>query len=93
MCPLNRMGKEAIVKGTDGKAQINEDIATEACQVCVNICPFKAIHMVNLPDKLTSKPIHRYGVDSFVLYNLPIPSLGRVVGILGRNGIGKSTTI
>src|SRR3989338_4009361 len=37
MCPLNRAGKEAIVKGPDGKAQINEDIATDACQVCVNI--------------------------------------------------------
>jgi ATP-binding cassette, sub-family E, member 1 len=93
MCPLNRQGKEAIIKGPDGKAQINEEVANDACQVCVNICPFGAIHMVKLPDKLTSKPIHRYGKDSFILYNLPLPSLGQVVGILGRNGIGKSTAI
>ncbi|MDP3918548.1 MAG: ribosome biogenesis/translation initiation ATPase RLI [Nanoarchaeota archaeon] len=93
MCPLNRMGKEAIVKGPDGKAQINEDVATDACQVCVNICPFNAIHMVKLPDKLTSKPIHRYGVDTFILYNLPLPAPGKVVGVLGRNGIGKSTAL
>tara|TARA_Y100000310_G_scaffold203527_1_gene203762 strand:+ start:3272 stop:5050 length:1779 start_codon:yes stop_codon:yes gene_type:complete len=92
-CPLNRQGKEAIVKGPDGKAQINEDVANDACQVCVNICPFGAIHMVKLPDKLTSKPIHRYGKDSFILYNLPLASKGTVVGILGRNGIGKSTAI
>ena len=62
MCPLNRAGKEAIVKGADGKAQINEDIATDACQVCVNICPFGAIHMVKLPDQLTQRPIHRFRV-------------------------------
>ncbi len=93
MCPLNRAGKEAIVKGPDGKAQINEDIATDACQVCVNICPFGAIHMVKLPQKLIQRPIHRYGKDSFILYNLPVPMPGKVVGILGRNGIGKSTAL
>lgn len=93
MCPLNRAGKEAIVKGTDGKAQINEDIATDACQVCVNVCPFGAIHMVKLPDQLTQRPIHRFGKDSFVLFNLPVPMAGKVVGILGRNGIGKSTAL
>ncbi len=91
-CPLNRMGKEAMYKGSDGKAHINEDIATDACQVCVNICPFGAIHMVKLADKLTSKPIHRYD-DQFILYNLPLPSFNKVVGILGRNGIGKSTAV
>jgi ATP-binding cassette, sub-family E, member 1 len=93
MCPLNRMGKEAIVKGPDGKAQINEGVANDACQVCVNICPFEAIHMVKLPEKLTSKPIHRYGKDSFILYNLPLPAFGKVIGIIGRNGIGKSTAL
>lgn len=93
MCPLNRTGKEVIVKGPDGKAQINEDSATDACQVCVNICPFGAIHMVKLPEKLTERPIHRYGKDTFILYNLPLPSFGTVLGIIGRNGIGKSTAI
>ncbi|MBI5797873.1 ribosome biogenesis/translation initiation ATPase RLI [Candidatus Woesearchaeota archaeon] len=93
MCPLNRAGKEAIVKGPDGKAQINEDIATDACQVCVNICPFGAIHMVKLPEQLTQRPVHRFGKDSFVLYNLPLPSFGTVLGIIGRNGIGKSTAL
>ena len=92
-CPLNRMGKEAIVKGPDGKAQINEDVCTGTCQICVNLCPFGAIHMVNLPEKLIQKPIHRYAKDSFILYNLPLPAMGKVIGILGRNGIGKSTAL
>ena len=91
--PLNRMGVEAIVKGTDGKAQINEDLATDALQVVVNVCPFHAIHMVKLPDHLTTRPIHRYGKDQFILYSLPTPAFDKVVGIIGVNGIGKSTAI
>ncbi|MBI2138415.1 ATP-binding cassette domain-containing protein, partial [Candidatus Woesearchaeota archaeon] len=92
-CPVNRMGKEAIVIGPDKKAFINEEVATDACQVCVNICPYNAIHMVKLPDELTTRPIHRYGKDQFMLYSLPTPLTGKVVGILGVNGIGKSTAI
>jgi ATP-binding cassette subfamily E protein 1 len=93
MSPLNRNGVEAIYKGFDNKAHINEELATDALQVCVNICPLKAIHMVKLPDQLTQHPIHRYTKDSFILYNLPLPAFGKVLGILGRNGIGKSTAI
>jgi len=93
MSPLNRNGVEAIYKGFDNKAHINEDLATDALQVCVNICPLKAIHMVKLPDQLTQRPVHRYTKDSFILYNLPLPAFGKVLGILGRNGIGKSTAI
>ena len=92
-CPLNRMGLEAIVVGPDGKAQINEEVATDACQVCVNICPFNAIHMVNLPDQLTKRPMHRYSKDGFILYSLPTPIFGKVLGVVGVNGIGKSTAI
>src|SRR3989338_2559544 len=92
-CPLNRMGLEAIVVGPDRKAQINEEVATDACQVCVNICPFNAIHMVNLPDQLTKRPMHRYSKDGFILYILPTPIFGKVLGVVGVNGIGKSTAI
>ncbi len=93
MSPLNRNGIEAIYKGSNGKAHINEELATDALQVCVNICPMNAIHMVKLPDQLTQKPINRYGKDGFILYNLPYPTFGTILGILGRNGIGKSTAI
>ena len=37
--------------------------------------------------------MHRYGRNGFHLYNLPIPIFGKVTGIIGRNGIGKSTAI
>ncbi len=91
--PGNRMGNEVFVVGSDGKAQVNEDVCTDAESVTVNKCPFNAIHMVKLPDKLASQPVHRYGVDGFILYRLPTPVFGSVVGILGVNGIGKSTAI
>jgi ATP-binding cassette, sub-family E, member 1 len=95
-CPLNRMGKEAIVIGPDGKAQINEEVITGSCvncSICVNVCPFKAIHMIKLPEQLTTRPIHSYGKDGFILYSLPVPVFGKVVGVLGINGVGKSTAI
>jgi ATP-binding cassette subfamily E protein 1 len=38
-------------------------------------------------------PVHRYGQNGFALYGLPIPMEGKVTGILGQNGIGKSTAI
>ncbi|MBI2663861.1 ribosome biogenesis/translation initiation ATPase RLI [Candidatus Woesearchaeota archaeon] len=91
--PGNRMGNEVFVVGADGKAQVNEDVCTDAESVTVKKCPFNAIHMVKLPDKLASQPVHRYGRDGFILYRLPTPMFGSVVGILGVNAIGKSTAV
>ncbi len=92
MCPVNRMGKECKVIGPDGKAEVHEEVSTDACSVCVKICPYGAIHMVNLPAEL-DKPLHKYGRDGFRLYSLPFPVFGKVIGLLGINGIGKSTAI
>ncbi len=92
MCPVNRMGKECKVIGADGKAEVHEEVSTDACSVCVKICPYGAIHMINLPAEL-EKPLHKYGRDGFRLYSLPFPVFGKVIGLLGINGIGKSTAI
>ncbi|MFH1400217.1 MAG: ribosome biogenesis/translation initiation ATPase RLI [Nanoarchaeota archaeon] len=91
-CPVNRDGKECMLPGDDSKVMINEELCI-GCNICVHKCPFDALHIINLPTALTSDPIHRYGVNAFSLYNLPIPIFGKVVGIIGRNGIGKSTAI
>ena len=91
--PGNRMGNEVFIVGPDGKAQVNEDVCTDAESITVKKCPFNAIHMVKLPDRLASQPVHRFGRDGFVLYRLPTPIFGSVVGILGVNGIGKSTAV
>lgn len=92
LCPINRTGKECIVKDSDNKVKINEELCT-GCGICTKRCPFGALHIINLPEELDSEPIHRYGQNGFSLYNLPAPQPGKVVGILGKNAIGKSTVM
>jgi len=86
------MGEECIKEGIDHKAFIDEKLCT-GCGICPKKCPFGAISIINLPEELKSEPIHRYGANGFALYSLPTPVFGKVVGIIGRNGIGKSTAI
>ena len=91
--PSNRAGKEAIVKDKDGKVKVNEDVITDADKIAANKCPFDALEMVNLPAELEKDPVHRYLPNGFSLYSVPVPISDKVVGILGRNGIGKSTAL
>jgi len=94
MCPMNRQGLECItIDPADQKIRINPELTSDACSICQNCCPFGAISIINLPEELTQQPVHQYGTNGFHLYNLPTPVFGKVVGILGRNGIGKSTAI
>ncbi|WP_292491396.1 ribosome biogenesis/translation initiation ATPase RLI [Methanoculleus sp. 10] len=90
-CPRVRTGDETVVIGEDQKAVISEELCV-GCGICVKKCPFEALDIVNLPEQL-DQPIHRYGKNGFVLYGLPIPVEGKVTGILGPNGIGKSTSV
>lgn len=91
--PSNRAGKEAFYKDEDGKIAVNEELVSDIDRIAVNKCPFDALKLINLPSELKEKPIHRYGQNGFALYRLPIPIPGKVVGLLGRNGIGKTTAI
>jgi ATP-binding cassette, sub-family E, member 1 len=92
VCPINKMGEECIVEGDDNKPRINEESCT-GCGICPNRCPFDAISIINLPEELNKPPIHKYDKNGFHLYSLPTPIFGKVVGIVGVNGIGKSTAI
>ncbi len=91
--PSNRMGKEAIVKSKDGKVEVNEEVITDADRISAKKCPFDALKMINLPEELEKEPVHRYGKNGFALYNLPSPLFGKVTGVVGQNGIGKSTAL
>jgi ATP-binding cassette subfamily E protein 1 len=90
-CPMVRSRLEAI-KIEDNKAVISE-VLCSGCGICVKKCPFKAISIVNLPDELDKDCSHRFGPNSFKLFRLPTPSPGTVLGLLGQNGIGKTTTL
>ena len=90
LCPVNRAGKECMYFDKE-KLLIDESLCI-GCGICVNAAP-EAISIINLPDEWNEQPVHRYGENEFVLYNLPTPMFGKVVGLLGRNGIGKSTAV
>ena len=77
--------------------QMNGDkfkILESACPPCfirAKHCPGGAVVVINLPAELKTDMIHRYSLNGFRLFKLPTPSKESVVGILGPNGMGKST--
>lgn len=91
-CPGVRVGDETVVIDEKGKPIISEELCT-GCGICVHKCPFDAIHIINLPEELEEQCIHRYGPNGFALYGLPIPRDGKVSGLIGKNGIGKTTAL
>ena len=91
MCPMVKTGRDTIVIDEElNKPVISEELCS-GCGICVKKCPFETITIVNLPEEL-GEPVHQYGKNGFRLYNLPTPKEG-VVGVVGANGIGKSTMI
>jgi ATP-binding cassette subfamily E protein 1 len=91
-CPRVRAGDETIIMGDDNKPIISEDLCV-GCGICINKCPFDAIKIIGLAEELKTDLVHQFGKNGFRLYRLPIPHKGTCVGILGQNGIGKSTAI
>jgi ATP-binding cassette subfamily E protein 1 len=77
----------------EGKKAVISEMLCSGCGICVKKCPFKAISIVNLPDELEKDCSHRFGQNTFKLFRLPTPSPGTVLGLLGQNGIGKTTTL
>lgn len=92
-CPVVRMGKLCIeVTPNDKMASISEELCI-GCGICVKKCPFEAIMIINLPSNLEKETVHRYNKNSFKLHRLPVPRRGEVLGLVGTNGIGKSTAL
>jgi len=91
VCPVNRTGKQCIIHSDEEKPNISEELCI-GCQICQAKCPFEAISIINLSIKL-GLPIHQYGKNLFRLHRLPLPKEKSVVGLIGRNGLGKSTAL
>jgi ATP-binding cassette subfamily E protein 1 len=92
-CPVVRMGKLCIEVSPNSKvAFISEELCI-GCGICVKKCPFGAISIINLPKSLEKDTTHRYGSNTFKLHRLPTPRPGQVLGLVGTNGIGKSTAL
>lgn len=92
-CPQVRNRVDAIKLNVGDKAVIIAEALCSGCGICTKKCPFTAISIVNLPEELESECSYRFGVNAFKLYRLPIPKEGFVTGLIGRNGIGKTTAL
>ena len=84
--------KVEAIKFENTKPVIVESLCV-GCGICIKKCPFDALSIVNLPDELEKECSHRFGVNAFKLFRLPTPTPGVVLGLLGKNGVGKTTAI
>tara|TARA_B100001093_G_scaffold517944_1_gene601079 strand:- start:221 stop:1993 length:1773 start_codon:yes stop_codon:yes gene_type:complete len=84
-------GSECI-QATEEECKILES-ACPPCLIRAKLCPDDAVKIINLPEELDTDMIHRFSLNGFRLFRLPAPRKRQVVGILGPNGIGKSTAI
>ena len=89
-CPRVRAGDETVVMGEEGKPVISEELCV-GCGICVHKCPFDAIKIIGLAEELETDLVHQFGKNGFRLFRLPVPKTGSCIGVLGPNGIGKTT--
>lgn len=92
-CPVVRSGKLCIEVNPDSKIAFISESLCIGCGICPKKCPFDAITIINLPTNLETQVTHRYSANSFKLHRLPTPRPGQVLGLVGTNGIGKSTAL
>jgi len=90
--PLNRSGYEGFHVTDEGELHIDDADVMAEHKLIEKKIPNDAIKILPLPSA-SGQLVHQYGDNGFRLHNLPAPVEGEVVGLLGRNGIGKSTAL
>ena len=99
ICPINRNDRqcieieETVVDTIRKKHAIVWESMCIGCALCVKSCPMHAIKLVNIPQNLREKVTHQFRANSFMLHCLPVPRPKSILGILGSNGTGKTTTL
>ncbi|MFH1779606.1 MAG: ribosome biogenesis/translation initiation ATPase RLI [Candidatus Micrarchaeota archaeon] len=91
VCPVNKMGTECVLKNQDAWPEINEELCT-GCGLCPKRCPVHCIKIINLIQE-QGVPSFQYAVNSFRLYGFVLPKEKSVLGLIGVNGIGKTTAL
>lgn len=93
-CPRVRTGDETVVfpDGPDKPPVIVEALCSGEA-ICVKKCPYNVIQIVNLPEELETDTSHRYSINGFKLFRMPTPKEGQVLGLIGPNGVGKTTAV
>lgn len=88
-CPVVALGKLCIE--IKKKAVISETLCN-GCNICTKQCPFNAISIINIPSQ-SKEVIYKYGPNSFQLHNIPLPKVSKILGLVGNNSLGKSTSL
>lgn len=92
-CPVVRSGTEMFEFETPVSQPIIHEQFCTGCGICPKICRFHALTIINTPERLDKDLTHRFGRNGFTLFRLPVIKPRKVNGLVGQNGIGKSTAL
>ncbi|MFB6202455.1 MAG: ribosome biogenesis/translation initiation ATPase RLI [Halorhabdus sp.] len=90
--PLNRSGHEGFHVTENGELHIDDAKVMAEHKLIEKKIPSDAVRIVPLPSE-SGQLVHQYGKNGFRLHELPHPEEGSIIGLLGPNGVGKTTAL
>ncbi|MFX0125873.1 MAG: ribosome biogenesis/translation initiation ATPase RLI [Candidatus Hodarchaeota archaeon] len=92
-CPVVRSGTDMFEFETPISQPIIHEQFCTGCGICPKACRFHALSIINTPERLDKDLTHRFGRNGFTLFRLPFIKPRKVNGLVGQNGVGKSTAL